>query len=129
MNIIRNIVFILAITSSISVLAKRLPPAEVESVVYAGVRYSVPHWGFENDAKQNGGYVLATKIKTDKILWRKRIYKIFYKPAMEKDGQDVFITALEVLQDEKSLLITNEKNSQYKLNLETLKVEKLSKNI
>ncbi|MEZ5594412.1 MAG: hypothetical protein R3F53_28475 [Gammaproteobacteria bacterium] len=129
MNIIRSIFFILAITSSISVSAKRLPPAEVEPVVYAGVRYSVPHWGFENDAKQNGGYVLATEIKTNKILWRKRIYKISYKPAMTKDVQDVFITSLEILQNENSLLITNEKNSKYKLNLETLKVEKLSKNI
>lgn len=95
--------------------ADRLAPKEVEPVIYNGVKYVAPHWGYEYGWKQNGGYVQAWDIKTGKKLWEKRIYEVKYDPQLEKDVQDVFITSLSI--EDGKLVVINERNKKFKIDV------------
>ena len=108
-------------------LAKRPSPKDVPDISFNGVRYSVVHWAYLNGQKHNGGYVEALEESTNKKIWGKRIYKTdygwFFK--IEEDAVDVFITLTQVNESENALIVTNEKNEKYSLNLKTQKVTKL----
>ncbi len=94
------------------VFAKRSAPADVAPIVIKGVEYSAPH-----DAM---GFVVVKGISSGKELWRVRIYEVRVNPELERDVQDVFITALVAKDD--TLLITNERGEKYALDLKTRKV-------
>jgi hypothetical protein len=53
------------------------------------------------------------------------IYTVKIDPSLEQDVQWVFITGLAV--QDNTLLVTNENNEQYILDLKTRKVEKVKK--
>lgn len=103
--------------------AKRAEPRAVESVTYRGVKYIAPHFKMTNKQVQRGGFIEAWDIKTNKMLWDIKIYEAKYDPKLEQDVQDVFITSLKI--EHGKLLITNERNEIYALNLETKKVERI----
>ncbi|MFH1692237.1 MAG: hypothetical protein ABIC68_06730 [Candidatus Omnitrophota bacterium] len=67
-------------------------------------------------------YIEAKNIETDEIIWKKEIYQIPLNPIMEQDIQWVMITKIE-MKDNK-LLISNENEQNYLLDLETLEIEK-----
>src|SRR4051794_18266161 len=89
--------------------AKRSAPADVPPVVSDGIEYSAPHDPI--------GWVIATDVKTRREIYRRRIYQIPIKPDLERDVQDVFITALEVKRN--FLIVTNERGAMYALDLST----------
>lgn len=122
---IRNLLIMVTLVISFTASAKREVPAEVPAIIYGGVIYSVPHFGFENGSKQNGGFVKATNEKSNEVMWVKRIYKIWYNPFKEQDVQDIFITNMHLSSDNKYLVIINERNEKYSLNIGTKKVKKL----
>ena len=97
--------------------AKRMPPKPVKPVVYQGVKYAAPN------ASGREGMVEARDEKTDKKLWDAVIYKVKIDPNLEEDVQWVFITKLERRDDK--LLVTNEKNEKYLLDLKTHKVKRV----
>ena len=68
------------------------------------------------------GFVIATDVSSGKELWRQRIYRVFIKPFLEEDVQWVFITSL--VQQNHTLLITNERGGHFTLDLTTRKVTK-----
>lgn len=103
------------------VSAKREAPKEVLPITFHGVSYSAPHWRLDIGAKQNGGYIEATNLKTDKLLWKLKIYEIKYSGA-ESDVQDVFITSLKIA--EGNLEILNEKGDKFVVDLTKRKVIK-----
>lgn len=89
--------------------AGRLEPDEVTPIKKDGIIYTAP--------TSKMGYLVATDEKTDKELWRVQIYKITYKPRMEKDVQDVYIK--EIRFDGNKILITTEKKKRFELDLAT----------
>ena len=97
--------------------AKRAPAPEVPAVTYHGVNYLATY--------AHGGVIEAYSVKTKNMLWRKKIYDITYQPQLEKDIQDVFITQMHV--KEGRLIIKDEKNHTYALNLKTHKVKYLKR--
>jgi hypothetical protein len=122
---IRNLLIMFTLAISFAASAKREVPAEVPAIIYGGVIYSVPHFGFENGSKQNGGFVKATNEKSSDVMWVKRIYKIWYNPFKEQDVQDIFVTSMQISSDNTHLVITNERNETYSLNVGTQKVKRL----
>lgn len=92
------------------VLAKRSAPVEVKPVLAAEVEYRVPH--------DKMGCVEAWDVRTKLMIWRKQVYVVKYDVDLERDVQDVFITAVEVQKGK--LLIKNERQSEYELDLATL---------
>jgi len=92
---------------------KRMAPAEVKPVEYAGVKYTAPHFGVLSGQAQNGGYVEAVSIQTGKKVWGKIIYT-YPNSNQEQDSLDVFITNLKIQNN--LLVVTDEKGRVYKLN-------------
>lgn len=99
--------------------AKRAAPTPVTPVVHKGVKYVAPN------ANGLEGKIEAWNEETGKILWDIVIYTIKIDPSLEQDVQWVFITGLAV--QDNTLLVTNENNEQYILDLKTRKVEKVKK--
>ena len=97
--------------------AKRGEPAEVKPVVHEGIEYRAPH---STIASEKMGVVEAWDKATDKMLWEKKVYTVKINPLMERDVQDVFITKLEI--DAGKLIVTNEKDARYSIDLKTQKV-------
>lgn len=82
-----------------------------------GVRYEAIHWGKAQGLEQNGGYLAAIDEKTGKRKWLVRVYKIQYKPDMEEDKQDVFISKISQGLRARTLLIENDRNEYFILDL------------
>lgn len=100
------------------VLAKRIPAPVVEPIVHNGVCYTVP-----ND-KGTKGYVVASDPATGKQLWTKTIFRKCICPFLEHDVQWVFIKQMRL--EDRRLVIVNERDKVYSLDLKTRKVKKLT---
>lgn len=90
--------------------AKRLAPDPIEPVYFDSIRYEV----------SGMGVVRARDEKNGQEIWKNAIYKVSYNPILETDVQDVYITKLEVING--ILLVRNEENATYKVDLKTGKV-------
>jgi hypothetical protein len=120
MNIMHKVIsgfFICYLAISITeCLSKRLSPSPVPDIIHNSVVYSA--------AFSDGGFVAAHDKNTKRLLWKIRVYRIHYQPGLEKDIQDVFIKKMVFKNG--NLLIADEKNRRYLLNLRTHKVRFIS---
>ena len=98
--------------------ARRGAPAEVLPVTVGNIEYSAPH---RNGTHRKMGLLEARDLKSGKLIWSRQIYAVKYDPDMEGDVQDVFIKSINV--EGNSLIITNERNSKYQLDLNSLEVK------
>lgn len=87
-NKILVIIFGLTFFLASSVCAKRQLPKDVNPIVYEGIKYTAP--------TDKMGYVVASDVKTGKVLWEKKVYEVTYQMGLEQDVQDVFISGLEI---------------------------------
>ena len=95
-------------------LSKRLEPTKVNSVLHNGKEYSINH------SKIGTILVRDKESKKEKIV---TVYTIDYDPNLEKDVQDVFIKSIKIYNN--YLLIQNESDSIYKMDLETNEIMKI----
>ena len=114
--IIGVLLLMLCITESV---AKRAVPSKVLPVKIGSIEYSAPHGKLQNQM----GCIEARKVGSGKLLWIRQVYVVKYDPDLEGDVQDVYIKNIKVKGN--SLIITNERNSEYQLNLKTLHVKVL----
>jgi len=98
--------------------AKRGAPAEVLPVTVGNIKYSVPH---RNGTHRKMGLLEARDLKSGKLIWSRQIYAVKYDPDLEGDVQDVFIKSITA--EGNHLIITNERNSKYQLDLNSLEVK------
>jgi hypothetical protein len=66
------------------------------------------------------GFIEARDLKSGKLIWSRQIYVVKYDPDLVGDVQDVFIKSITV--ESNNLIITNERNSKYQLDLHSLEV-------
>ena len=100
--------------------AKRGAPAEVLPVTVGNIEYLAPH---RNGTHKQMGFIEARDLKSGKLIWSRQIYAVKYVLELEGDVQDIFIKSIAVQGN--NLIITNERNSEYQLNLKTLHVKVL----
>jgi hypothetical protein len=93
--------------------AKRSPPENIPPLRSGDFEFRVPHGQM--------GSVEAWNVKQEELLWRRQIYVVKYTVGLERDVQDVFIKSLDL--KDNTLLVKNERNSVYQLDLETLDVK------
>lgn len=103
--------------------AKRVGPPRVNSVTIGDIRYKAIHWGRERGFGQNGGYIAAIDVKTNKELWTLKVYDVDYEGGKEEDAQDVFITSMKA--EDGKLIIRNEDGYRYSVDVQTRKVTRL----
>ena len=95
--------------------AKRAAPAKVTPVAVGKIEYRAP--------TNQMGCVEAWDTASKEMIWRRQVYVVKYQVDLERDVQDVFITVLAV--KDKSLIVSNERKSEYELDLDTLQVKVL----
>ena len=103
--------------------AKRVGPRRVNSVIIGDVRYKAIHWGRERGFGQNGGYIAAVDVKTNKELWTLKVYDVDYEGGKEEDAQDVFIASMKA--DDGKLIIKDEDDRRYAVDVKTKAVKRL----
>jgi hypothetical protein len=103
------------IISNNNIYASRLAPKIPEPIVYNNIKYSAEHG---RDKSGNWvGYIQALNNKTEKTIWKQKLYTIKIKGNIEEDVQWVFINKLSI---KGGLLIAqNEKGNTYFLNIIT----------
>jgi len=114
-----NIGIILSILCISESEAKRAVPSKVMPVQVGSIEYSAPHGKSQNQM----GCIEARKVGSGELLWRRQVYVVKYDPDLEGDAQDVYIKSFKVKGN--SLIIINERKSEYQLNLKTLHVKVL----
>lgn len=95
---------------------RRLPP-ELEPIIVNGVVYKELRQGNKLGYEQKSGFLIALDQKTEQMLWHVRAYPIHYVAGKETDVQEVFFTRLELLPGEQEILIENELEKQFIVNL------------
>ena len=98
--------------------AKRGAPAEALPVTVGNIEYSAPH---RNGTHRKMGLLEARDLKSGKLIWSRQIYAVKYDPDLEGDVQDVFIKSITA--EGNHLIINNERNSKYQLDLNSLEVK------
>ena len=98
--------------------AKRAVPSKVLPLTVGNIEYSAPH---RNGTHKQMGFIEARAPKSGELIWSRQIYAVKYDPDLEGDVQDVFIKSITV--EGNSLIITNERNSKYQLDLNSLEVK------
>ena len=101
--------------------AKRAAPKEVTSVTHAGIQYQVVHSKWKN-GQQNGGYLQAIDTKDGKKVWGILVYVVEYDPELESDVQDCFINSMRLSKEKNKLIVTNEVDDHYYVDLKTQRV-------
>lgn len=91
--------------------AKRAAPGEVPAVTNGKVEYRAP--------QDQMGCVEAWE--EGELIWRRQVYVVKYTVGLERDVQDVFIKEMAVKGNR--LTVTNERHSEYELDLQSLEVK------
>jgi hypothetical protein len=94
--------------------AKRLPPVNVEPLIYEGIRYVAPN----DDGRR--GYIEARNVGTNKKLWELTLFTNHIDPNVEEDVQWVFIKALNI--EDGRLMVTSEGGNTYQVDLNTKEI-------
>lgn len=108
---------------SLSAYTSRVAPSNVEPITYKGLKYNVVHWGISKGLDQQGGYIEIIDVKKNKHLYYIKVYSYTYNEELEKDVQDIFIKSMKRVDD--TLIVIDEKNRKYQVDLKTRKVKKI----
>lgn len=88
-----------------AVWGKRVSPSKVSPVVFRSIKFVAP-----NDP-QKLGVVEGWDVFTQKKVWETKVYDVTIDPSMEVDVQWVFVSKLEIKNNQ--LVVTNEKGQQF----------------
>ena len=102
-----------------SKMMKRGGPDPVKPIVIGDIRFEAVHWGDDIGCNQDGGYIVAIDDSSSKQLWTLKVYQTSYKDELERDVQDVFITKLTAVEENKRLAVENEHGNRYIVDIET----------
>ncbi|TCJ13443.1 hypothetical protein EZJ19_10355 [Parasulfuritortus cantonensis] len=92
-------------------MASRIAPARVTPIDVNGIRYEAV-WGAL-------GLFRATEVKTGKVLWELTLYHYRYDDRLERDVQDVFVSAM-AKESPSTILVTDERATVYRVDLEKM---------
>lgn len=105
---------------------KRSAPPAPKVVSRTGIRYEeVQFERSEGQVDQNSGYIAAVDDASGRRLWVLKVYTVGSDTDVEGDLQDVFMTQLELSPDEAMLLVTNEEERRFAVNLADRSVREL----
>ena len=102
--------------------SSRIAAPKVEAVNHNGVRYEQLKSPSSEDLSP-GGYVMVTDIATGDRLKIIKVYDTVIDPNKESDVQIVFFKKLELNKQGDALLIEDEKNRRYRVDLKTEEVQ------
>ncbi|MCF7673747.1 MAG: hypothetical protein K9N23_01565 [Akkermansiaceae bacterium] len=110
-----------------SVFAKRAAPIEVPALAVGDVTISAPHFAQINGVPIRGGVLEARDSRTKRLIWSVQVYKTKYDLGLEKDIQDVFIKTLSHDVTHGLLIMSDERDRVFVVDLKTRKVTPLER--
>lgn len=108
------VAMIVFICGSVASSAKRRPPATIKPIQIGGVEYRAPN------KVDSEGIIEAWDVRTDKLLWKKKIYFSLKMPLAEDQGN--FMVSMTNGPSSDELTIINERGGEYILNTTSKKV-------
>lgn len=105
--------FLLLVTLSQSVLAKRLAPKKIEDI---STKRGVVHYEFQHTASGFSSYIIM-KDKAGDVKWKTKIFSRQYTKNLETDVQDIFLKSM-FIEDYKVIAI-DEMGRKYEVELGT----------
>ena len=117
-NHMKRLIILLAALVALSIStvdAKRAAPARVPPVIVGKIEYRAP--------TSQMGCIEAWDTESNEMIWRRQIYVVKYRIGLERDVQEVFITTIR--HKDNNLLVGNESQSEFELDLESLQVKVL----
>lgn len=117
------ILVVIILNCPIYSLAKRIAVDYPDEVIVDGIKYGAT---YSEHLFSYKAYIEARDVKSNEVMWKKKIYSIFLSPLKEHDNQ--FVMIKKVSYENGSLVIVNEKDEKYLVNLETLEISKDSLN-
>lgn len=103
--------------------AKRKAP-KVASLTSMGIRYQ-QGIKIRQNSQQSGGWIDAIEVSSGRVLWSKLIYEEPIVATEERDVQEVFIVEIKMDKSLTLLLLLDERNRRWSLNLQDLTVKSL----
>ena len=94
----------------------------VKPVSKNGIRYEELRGARSRGFDQNGGILVATEESTNKEIWTLKVYKTEYDSQEETDVQDVFFTKLKFNWFGTNLIIVNERQKTFEIDVKAKKV-------
>jgi len=113
MRVFASLIVALSVLSASVAFAKRSAPEIIKPIQSGEIEFRAPH--------SQAGFIEAWNLKRDELIWRRQIYVVKYTAGLERDVQDVFIQSVEL--KDNTLLVKNERKSEYQLNLDSLEVK------
>lgn len=104
--------FLLVLMIPLTVHAKQSAPPIVDAVVHEGIRYSVK---VEKSKTEFSVYLLTELLSESILLAETALYRISYKPLLEKDVQEIFPASMEI--DENDIIVTDERGRLYRVSV------------
>lgn len=104
-------VLLFSIVCAASSDAKRAAPKKLPSIVFGDNEFS--------QSSEVCGVVLQKNKNTGAVIRKIRFYRVFYKPLLEKDVQDIWLT--DFFRSGDDIWARDEKGRIYKMLLQTLK--------
>ena len=101
---------------SMSLKADRNPPAKIAPIECESLTISAK---FEKDEHEYSVYVLAKKVKSDKVEWKTKIYQGIFDQSLETDVQEIYLESLSISKSKTQLIATDEAGQKYSLNCKT----------
>jgi hypothetical protein len=99
--------------------ASRPPPPRVDPIEIAGVRYEQDLDGPPRKRDQPFGYLVAVDAASRAPLWELKVYEVQSVSGLESDVQEVYFTRMERVAGRDELLIVNELDDRYLVDLKT----------
>jgi hypothetical protein len=115
----RILVLLAVLCVSRAAYAKRGPAPHVPPLTFNGVRYSVSGGHIENEPISRV-VLKAVDINSGYQVWEATLYEIKLNAPLETDVQDVYVTSMQVVDDD--LEVSNEAGDTIKVDLATGKV-------
>jgi hypothetical protein len=113
------ILSIIVLSCPITSFAKRVLVEYPDTISVEGVIYK-PF--YSESFFFHNAYIVAYDCAANKMIWEKKIYSTFLNPLVEHDVQ--FIMIKKVQYENGILVIENEEDVKYFMNLETLDIKK-----
>ncbi len=103
--------------------ASRGAPPKVLPIVIDGVRYSQVLNARRIGVDAGGGWMMASDDKTGERLWTLCVYEVTIDPADETGVQEVFFKSMTRIARRHALLIVNEDDAAFEVDLDTRQVK------
>jgi len=101
---------------------ERADVPEPAPVMVGAVRYQAPAFTLAQGLAHNGGYVEAVDAASGRRRWIVDVLGPPVRDGKENDKTDVFIATLALAPGGRSLLVTDERGRQFRLDLHTHRV-------